>query len=185
MIGHYRETFCKRLLTQASRSNNMSPLTGTCPMISSVLRNVSCRSCWVSWQSADSELDFKDKFRVYHVSALFCCPGHWKLTPLIRQRKYSPEPRPFTGYETSAIVSLHLCAAQDHRHWLTLSHFQDIKSMAVLLTGVRESILRKELKDGDLIWLSVVFFRLSLIQVRFVNDIFYIMLASRSDNFAN
>ncbi|KAF9484577.1 heterotrimeric GTP-binding alpha subunit [Pholiota conissans] len=54
---------------------------------------------------------FKDKFRAYH-------------------KKYSPEPRAFFCYETSAI---------------------DIKSMSVLLSGVRESILRQDLKSGDLI----------------------------------
>ncbi|KAF9002158.1 heterotrimeric GTP-binding alpha subunit [Cyathus striatus] len=54
---------------------------------------------------------FKDKFRSSH-------------------KKYSPTPRPFMCYETSAI---------------------DISSMAVLLVGVRESILRQHLREGDMI----------------------------------
>ncbi|KAF8968482.1 heterotrimeric GTP-binding alpha subunit [Flammula alnicola] len=54
---------------------------------------------------------FKDKFRAYH-------------------KKYSPEPRPFFCYETSAI---------------------DIKSMSVLLAGVRESVLRQHLRAGEMI----------------------------------
>ncbi|KIJ97471.1 hypothetical protein K443DRAFT_681491 [Laccaria amethystina LaAM-08-1] len=45
-------------------------------------------------------------------------------------RKMSPMARPFMCYETSAI---------------------DITSMAVLLMGVRESILRQHLRDGDII----------------------------------
>lgn len=45
-------------------------------------------------------------------------------------KRYSPQLRPFMCYETSAI---------------------DINSMAVLLIGVRESILRQHLQDGDMI----------------------------------
>ncbi|TEB26394.1 P-loop containing nucleoside triphosphate hydrolase protein [Coprinellus micaceus] len=45
-------------------------------------------------------------------------------------RRNSPQPRPFMCYETSAI---------------------DINSMAVLLIGVRESILRQHLREGDML----------------------------------
>ncbi|CAA7264533.1 unnamed protein product [Cyclocybe aegerita] len=48
----------------------------------------------------------------------------------IIHKKLSAEPRPFICHETSAI---------------------DIKSMSVLLIGVRESILRQNLRDGDII----------------------------------
>ncbi|KAF9556123.1 heterotrimeric GTP-binding alpha subunit [Agrocybe pediades] len=45
-------------------------------------------------------------------------------------KKFSPEPRPFLCHETSAL---------------------DIKSMSVLLIGVRESILRQYLREGDML----------------------------------
>ncbi|PPQ72683.1 hypothetical protein CVT24_012661 [Panaeolus cyanescens] len=48
----------------------------------------------------------------------------------IYHKKLSPEPRPFLSYETSAI---------------------DIKSMGVLLSGVREAILRQNLRHGDML----------------------------------
>ncbi|PPQ67438.1 hypothetical protein CVT26_007232 [Gymnopilus dilepis] len=48
----------------------------------------------------------------------------------IYHKKYSPESRPFMCYETSAI---------------------DIKAMTVLLTGVREAILRQHLREGDML----------------------------------
>ncbi|TFK22540.1 G-alpha-domain-containing protein [Coprinopsis marcescibilis] len=54
---------------------------------------------------------FKDRFKLIH-------------------KRFSPHPRPFMCYETSAI---------------------DINAMAVLLVGVRESILRQHLREGDMI----------------------------------
>ncbi|KAF9032389.1 heterotrimeric GTP-binding alpha subunit [Panaeolus papilionaceus] len=48
----------------------------------------------------------------------------------IYHKKLSPESRPFFVYETSAI---------------------DIKSMSILLSGVRESILRQNLRQGDML----------------------------------
>jgi guanine nucleotide-binding protein subunit alpha len=54
---------------------------------------------------------FKDKFQALH-------------------RKYSPEPRPFLSYETSAI---------------------DLRSMSALLGGVREGLLRQHLREGAIL----------------------------------
>ncbi|EAU83598.2 hypothetical protein CC1G_07971 [Coprinopsis cinerea okayama7 len=48
----------------------------------------------------------------------------------IIHKRFSPQARPFMSYETSAI---------------------DIHSMEVLLTGVREAILRQHLREGDMI----------------------------------
>ncbi|KDR71584.1 hypothetical protein GALMADRAFT_75076 [Galerina marginata CBS 339.88] len=48
----------------------------------------------------------------------------------IYHKKFSPEMRPFLCYETSAI---------------------DIRAMSVLLTGVREAILRQHLREGDML----------------------------------
>ncbi|KXN83173.1 Guanine nucleotide-binding protein alpha-4 subunit [Leucoagaricus sp. SymC.cos] len=67
---------------------------------------------------------FKDKFKSYH------SPTCSSFTYISRQKRLSPTPRPFMCYETSAI---------------------DIKSMTVLLIGVRESILRQHLKNGEMI----------------------------------
>jgi hypothetical protein len=51
------------------------------------------------------------------------------------------------SYETSAIVR----ATSASRLQLFRSpRFQDINSMAVLLVGVRESILRQHLREGDM-----------------------------------
>jgi hypothetical protein len=52
------------------------------------------------------------------------------------------------SYETSAIVRV---TSATRLQLFRSPRFQDINSMAVLLVGVRESILRQHLREGDMI----------------------------------